>query len=421
VVIRTPSFQPSPSQRALGRNLALDLVAATGVGVTMALITALLPTIARRGGLEPIGLSFLAAAPFVANLLSAFAGRFGPRSAAQMSLLRGAGAASLLLLFVLPTAPVMIAVAFVFWISMAFGGPFHLRLWGAMYPARLVGRMVGFIGMGRAAAGALAAFGGGLIADRLGGPSAVAVAGVVGVVCALAYAGLRSRSAERPPSFSARGSIQALRERPLLGKVALAQGFYGGGLIAAVPLYALVHVDRLDLNLTDVGVIGILAAVSTTVSFPIWGAVADRHGGLWSLRLGSTLGVIGLIGYALAPHVAVLWVMAVGYGAASAAIDVGIASVVSDQTPLASRAAAMAGWNAITGARGIAAAFLMSALLQLGIVDVTSGLLVCAVSSAVGVVLFARVNPNAPEPVAEGAPEPASRRLRAPSPAAPSV
>jgi len=420
VVIRTPSFQPSPTQRALGRNLALDLVAATGVGVTMALITALLPTIARRGGLEPLGLSALAAAPFVANLLSAFAGRFGPRSSAQMALLRGGGAASLLLLFVWPIAPVMIAVAFVFWVSLSFGGPFHLRLWGAMYPARLVGRVVGFIGMGRAAAGALAAFGGGVVADRLGGPSAVAVAGGVGVACALAYAGLRSRSAERPPAFSARGSIRALRERPLLCKVALAQGFYGGGLIAAVPLYALVHVDRLDLRLSDVGVIGILAAVATTVSFPIWGAVADRHGGLWALRLGSSLGVIGLLGYAVAPHVAVLWVMAVGYGSAGAAIDVGIASIVSDQTPLASRAAAMAGWNAITGARGIVAAFLMSGLLQLGLVDVTSGLLLCAVSSAVGVVMFARVNPNAPEPVpAAPAPEPASRPVPARSPALP--
>jgi MFS transporter, DHA1 family, staphyloferrin B biosynthesis exporter len=399
VVFGSRSFKPSPSRRALGRNLALDLVAATGVGVTMALITALLPTIARRGGLEPIGLSALAAAPFLANLLSAFAGRFGPRSSAQMALLRGGGAASLLLLFVMPTAPVMIAVAFIFWMSLSFGGPFHLRLWGVMYPARLVGRMVGFIGMGRAAAGAIAAFTGGVIADRLGGPSAVALAGVVGVACALAYAGLRSRSTERPPSFSARGSIRALRERPLLGKVALAQGFYGGGLIAAVPLYALVHVDRLDLRLSDVGVIGILAAVATTVSFPIWGAVADRHGGLWALRLGSGLGVIGLLGYAVAPHVAVLWVMAIGYGAASAAIDVGIASVVSDQTPIASRAAAMAGWNAITGARGIVAAFLMSALLQLGVVNVTSGLLVCAASSAIGVLMFARVNPNPPEHV----------------------
>ena len=397
-MFRSPSFNPSPSRRALGRNLALDLVAATGVGVSMALVTALLPTIARRGGLEPLGLSALAAAPFVANLLSAFAGRIGPRSSAQLALIRGIGAASLLLVFVVPAAPVMIAVGFVFWMSLSFGGPFHLRLWGAMYPARLVGRIVGFIGMGRAAAGALAAFAGGIVADRLGGPSAVAIAGAVGVACALAYAGLRARSAERPPSYSARGSIRALRERPLLGKVALAQGFYGGGLIAAVPLYALVHVDRLDLRLSDVGVIGIMAAVATTISFPIWGAVADRHGGLWALRLGSSLGVIGLIGYALAPDVAILWVMAVGYGTASAAVDVGIASIVSDQTPLASRAAAMAGWNAITGARGIAAAFLMSALLQVGVVDVTSGLLLCAAASAVGVVLFARVNANSPSP-----------------------
>ena len=40
----------------------------------------------------------------------------------------------------------------------------------------------------------------------------------------------------------------------------------------------------------------------------------------------------------------------------------------------------------------------MSALLQFGVVDVTSGLLLCAVVSAVGVVLFARVNAEAPEP-----------------------
>jgi len=399
-VSRSLSVHPSPSRRALGRHLALDLTAAIGVGVTGALITALLPTIARRGGLEPLGLSALAAAPFVANLLGAFAGRYGPRSAPQLALLRGVGAASLLLLFVLPTPPVMIAVALVFWISLSFGGPFHLRLWGSLYPARLVGRIVGVIGMGRAAAGALAAFGGGVIADRLGGPTAVAMAGAVGAVCAVAYAGMRARSAERPPVFSARESIAALRERPVLGRVALAQGFYGGGLIAAVPLYALVHVDRLDLSLADVGVIGIVSAVATTIMFPVWGAVADRFGPLVPLRVGSTLGVLCLIGYAVAPNVVLLWAMAFAFGAASASIDVGITAIVSAQTPLASRAPAMAGWNAITGARGIAAAFLMSALLQLGVVDVTSGLFVCALSSAFGVLLFARVDPNAPASVA---------------------
>jgi MFS family permease len=249
--------------------------------------------------------------------------------------------------------------------------------------------VVGFIGSGRAAAGAIAALAGGLIADRLGGEQAVGLAGLVGVVCALAYAGFRAPNAPRPLSFSARDSIRALRERPILSRIALAQGFYGGGLIAAAPLYAIVNVDRLDLSLADVGIIGILTAGATTIFFLVWGAVADRRGPLVAMRLGSTLGLAALVAYALAPDVAVLWIAAVAAGAGSASIDVGIASIVSDHTTLASRSAAMAGWNAITGARGIVAAFAMAVLLEAGIVDVTIGLLLCAGVSAVGALLFA--------------------------------
>ena len=391
-----PSLHPTPSQRAIGRNLALDLVAAIGVGVTMALISALLPAIARRGGLEPLGLSALAAAPFVANFLGAFAGRLGPRSPRELAVIRGVGATSLVLLFFAPMPAVMVLVAVLFWLSVSFGGPFHLRLWGSMYPARVRGRMVGVIGMGRAAAGALAAFAGGIVADRLGGPTAVAIAGIIGIACAIAYAGLRSAFDERAPGFSARDSLRALRERPVLARMAIAQGFYGGGFIAAAPLYALIYVDRLDLSLADVGLIGILAAGSTTFAFPIWGAVADRFGALVALRIGGAIGLSSLVAYAIAPNVAFLWFGAVAAGLASASIDVGIAAVVSDQTPLASRSAAMAGWNAFTGARGIVAAFLMSALLQAGLVDVTSGLLVCAASSAIGVALYARTKPGVP-------------------------
>ena len=139
-----------------------------------------------------------------------------------------------------------------------------------------------------------------------------------------------------------------------------------------------------------------LSAASTTVAFLVWGAVADRHGPLMALRIGGAIGLTSLVAYAFAPHVAVLWFAAIAAGTASASIDVGIAAVVSDQTPLATRAAAMAGWNAFTGARGIVAAFLMSALLQLGVVDVTTGLLLCAASSAIGVALYARARPGVP-------------------------
>ncbi len=391
-MFRPSRLSTTSRQRAVGRNLALDLVASIGVGVSVALVTTLLPTIARRGGLDPIGLAALAAAPFIANLLGAFAGRVGPRSRRQLALIRGAGAASLLVLAVFAAAPVMIAVSIVFWLSLSLSGPFYLRLWGSMYPARILGRVVGFLGSGRAAAAAVAALAGGLLADQLGGETAVALAGLVGLVCAFAYAGLRSPDTERPPAFSARDSFRALRERPVLTRIALAQGFYGGGLIAAVPLYAIVNVDRLDLSLSDVGIIGILTAGATTLSFLAWGALADRRGPLVAMRLGTALGLAALVAYALAPHVAVLWIAAVAAGAGSASIDVGIASIVSDHTSLASRAAAMAGWNAITGARGIVAAFTMSILLQLGFVDVTTGLLLCSAVTAIGVVLYARAS-----------------------------
>jgi sugar phosphate permease len=293
----------------------------------------------------------------------------------------------------------MILVSLVAWLSISFGSPFHLRLWGAMYPARRRGRIVGVIGTGRAAAGALAALAGGLIADQLGGPTALAIAGAVGAACAIAYAGFHAAAASDPPVFSARESIQALRDRPVLGRVAIAQGFYGGGFIAAAPLFALIYVDRLDLSLADVGVIGILTAASTTISFMAWGVVSDRSGPLAAMRIGTSLGLAGLLLYAVAPAVAVLWVASILVGAASSSIDVGIAAVVSEHTPLASRSAAMAGWNAITGARGIVAAFLMSALLQLGVVDVTTGLLLCAGATGIGVALYVRA--EAHEPVAE--------------------
>jgi MFS transporter, DHA1 family, staphyloferrin B biosynthesis exporter len=389
-VVHRPSLHPSPTQRAVGRNLTLDLIAAVGVGVSTAVINSLLPTIARRGGLEPIGLSALAAAPFIANFLGIWAGRFGPRTPKQLALTRGVGMAALVALLFVATPLVMIVVAVVFWISLSFGGPFQLRLWGAMYPPRILGRVVGVIGTGRAAAGGIAALAGGLVADQFGGPLAVAIAGVVGVLCAFAYAGFRAGEAAPPPRFSARDTIRVLRERPILGRLALAQGFYGGGLIAAAPLYALVYVDRLNLSLADVGVIGILTAAATTVSSLIWGVVSDRRGARVVLRVGTAIGLISLVVYAFAPQVVFLWIASIAGGTSGASIDVGLAAVMSDNTPMSARSAASAGWNAITGVRGIFAAFLMSALLQIGLVNVTTGLLLCAASTAVGVYLYGR-------------------------------
>ena len=139
----------------LWRNLALDLSVAVGIGTTTALVGALLPTVARREGLAPLGLAALAAAPFLANFLSVFTGRWGPRTPRQLAAIRMVGAALLITLAFLPIPWMKIPVAIAFWISVAFGLPYQLRLWGTMYPGRIRGRVIGLIGTGRAAAAGL--------------------------------------------------------------------------------------------------------------------------------------------------------------------------------------------------------------------------------------------------------------------------
>jgi MFS family permease len=374
-------------------NLGLDVAGAVGIGVTGALVSVLLPTIVRQRGVDSLGLAALAALPFVANMLSAYAGRFGPRTPRQLAAMRGVGAAALLVLLVAPLPPAMLVVVLVFMLSQSFSNPFQMRLWGALYPSRVLGRVLGVVGMSRASAAALAALAGGLIADRLGVPVVIAAAGLLGFASALAYGFQRAGSTDPPVRFSGRESLRALREHPALGRLALAQGFFGGGQIAAVPLYALVHVDRLHLSLAAVGLVGIAISAATTISYPVWGLVSDRLGPIVALRAGGVIGIASLAAYALAPSVEVLLLAAIALGVANASVDVGLGAFISAEVPLGRRSAAQAGWNAITGVRGIGAAFAGSALLSLGLVSVTGGLLLCAVLAAIGVVLFFRVHP----------------------------
>jgi len=382
-----------PAPGALRRNLVLDVGAAVGVGVTTALVVSLLPTVARRGGLDPVGLALLAAAPFVANLLALFSGRIGPRTPRQLAFTRAAGAMLLLLIVLLPVPLVLTAVSLGFWISISFATPLQQRMWGAMYPARERGRLIGMVQTGKAAAAGAAVLLGGIVADRIGGLAVVALAGLVGAICATAAGGFRAPLAADTPVFSARECWAAFSSRPALRRVGTAQAFFGGGLIAAAPLYALVQVDRLHLSLAAVGVIGIVASVATVVSCLAWGALADRRGGLSAIQLGSILGFVSLIVYAMAPSVGFVLVAAACVGLANASTDVGISSVLGEHTTLEDRAAAMAGFNALTGARGIVAPFLAAILVQTGAVNVTGALLLCALSTGVGMVLYFRLTP----------------------------
>jgi MFS family permease len=370
------------------RNVALDSLLAVGGGVTLAVVGGLLPSIARQAGLVPLGIALLASAPYLGNLLSALSGRIGPQGTRGFAGLRVTGALLLVAVALAPNPALIVLVVGLFWLAWAFGVPYQSRLWGAMYPADIRGRAIGILGMAKAAAAGVAALAVGVIADWLGAPLAVSLAGVVGAACALAALGLRSAGPLPVRVFSPREAVHALVSRRPLKRIVLAQGFFGGGQIAAAPLYALVYVDRLHLTLADVGMIAVLTAIATTSSYVAWGALVDRHGPMLGLRSAAAFGVLSLALYAVAPDVRLLWFAAIAAGLSNAAIDIGIQGALAVHTPLEDRAAAMAGWNAVTGARGVLVPLVATTLVQVGAVDLTTGLLLCLVPAIIGLVLY---------------------------------
>lgn len=390
----SPGIAPGPTPSSLRRNLSLDLAASVGVGITMALMGTILPSVARRQGLDPLGLAILAASPFLANLLGAFAGRIGPRSQRQFGIMRALGALCLVLMFVMPVPQLLAVVAFGYWITSAFGVPIQHRLWGAMYPAHERGRLLGVVATGRTAAAGVAALAGGIIADRIGGLPAIAIGGAIGAMLALSTTRIRATLPEAGAAYSFRDTWSAYKRVPALRRVAWAQVFYGGGLIAAGPLYALVMVDRLSLSMGEIGTIGVVSAIAATGSCLIWGHLADRFGGISIIQVGTVLGALSIVCYAVAPSILFIWVAAALVGLANSAMEMGWPNMLADHTSMADRAKVAAGLNALTGARGLIAPFLGTLLVQAGVLSVTAALVLCALATAAGALLYLGMRPS---------------------------
>ena len=123
-----------PMDTAVRRNLSFDLTSWVGFGITSALLGTMLPAIARREGIDPVGVAILAAIPYGASLLAVTAGRIGPRVPAALAALRMIGAIGLALVLLGSGVVWVVAAASIFWLAHMFGMPTQQRLWGIVYP-----------------------------------------------------------------------------------------------------------------------------------------------------------------------------------------------------------------------------------------------------------------------------------------------
>ena len=381
---------PRPS--TLQRNLALDLWSAAGLGTTMAIVAVLLPSVARREGLDSMGLAALAALPFLASILTLFAGRFSPRTPGRLAVLRAAGALGLLAVLVAPH-PILIAVAtFGFWISFALGAPLQQRIWATVYPSADRGRLLGYVGTGRFAAGTIALLAITVAATTSGWVPILAVVAAVGAISSLAVSRMSVPGVERSQEFSATGSIRAVIGQPMLRRIATAQLLFGAGLVAAPALIAMVHIDRLGLDIEAIALAGLISYLSTTVTIGLWGRLASRSGALVTISAGTLIGTVAIAMYAFAPDFATVIIATLLLGTTMAAVNAAWPLLIAEHAATDDQAAVAAGLNSIMGLRGLITPFLVMAPVQAGIVNETGGLLICLAATGAGALLYARLS-----------------------------
>jgi hypothetical protein len=389
--VRLPEAAGLPTPTTLQRNAGLDLVAALGLGTSMAVVSAILPAVARREGLDALGLAALAALPFLASLLSLLAGRIGPQTPVGLAIFRGAGSAGLLLVLMAPH-PVFIALAtFGFWAAMSLGGPLQQRLWATLYPSIARGRVLGIIGSGRSAA-AMAALFAFTFASGAGWLAIVAVVALVGIVSATATSRLTVEGGVAGAGYSARESVATVMRLPRLRSITLAQLVFGSGMVAAPALIAMVQVDRLGLGIGDVALAGLMGSFATTLTFGAWGRLASRTGALTTMTIGTMLGTVAMAGFAVAPDLEGIILASTLLGAAGAAIDVSWPLLIADHAGRHEQSAAAAGLGAIMGLRGLVLPFVIIAPVHAGLLDETGGLLICMLAAGAGALMYVRLS-----------------------------
>ncbi len=221
----------------------------------MAVVGALLPSVARRRASTRMGLAVFAALPFLTSLLSLLAGRIGPRTphASAPSVAPWAPPASCSSL--VAPQPLFIALAMLgFWLAMvARRAHAAAHLDAASTPRASRGRLLGIVGSGRSLATMAALLAFTLAAARAGWLAIVAVVAIVGIVAGLAPSRLdaghrpgdrqlRRRgvhphgpaSAHAAPHHRSRSSSSAAAWWPLPA------------------LIAMIQVDRLGLSIGDI-------------------------------------------------------------------------------------------------------------------------------------------------------------------------
>jgi MFS family permease len=142
------------------------------------------------------------------------------------------------------------------------------------------------------------------------------------------------------------------RNRPFMVFLAL-NVLFGCGTLIGSPLYAVVQVNRLEMNYTEVGYLNLVQSITWLLGFFFWGRITDRRGPIWVLVISMLCGAMLPFGFMVAQSAWWLVPAFIGQGLLLGGFDLGFtntAIAIADRKRLEVYFAAV---HMVSGARGI--------------------------------------------------------------------
>lgn len=352
-------------------NFNVDLLGALCFGVFFAAAVSFVPVVLRRLGATEGMLAFYTTSTYFGSFLSLFSLMFLRRfPSLPFALTTWTIGRGFFLATALVTGPVgMLFLTSLFWVAEGLPGPAYTQLMQRVYPAPYRGRAMSAVRWGMAMALVITTPLAGWALELVGYQVVFPLAACLALASLVLFSRLRLSPAatQSQPTLSMRRMFGIIHQDRRFSTYLLALTVFGLGGLAALPLYPIVQVSRLNLSYAFIGYLGLAQSVAWMLGLTVWGRWLDRLGPMWLLRVCLLINAIVPFTYAVAWSGWLLLPAFIAQGLVSGAFDLAILNASIQMAPSDRVVEYNALQTTVIGLRGMIGPWLGALILALGV------------------------------------------------------
>ncbi len=375
------------------RNLTFDFASAIFYGVYLSAINTFVPVIARRLGASALLLAFITAAPAVGNIIAVLASHYlqnrrkMPFMVAAWTIGRGL---FVLMPFIVAPAPFVLIVV-MHWLIVSLSVTGYVEVMRAIYPAAIRGRAMAYVRVGFTACATIMTPLFGQLLDVWSYQVLFPIAAICGVLSGLSFGQVTYEESVAEKRTDLLEPWRIFWRDARYRDYSIAFMLCGFGYLLIAPLIPILLVDELQLNYSQVGLLGMINSIFWMAFYVVWGRSVDRRGGLWTVKINLFLTAFIALAFGLAYDI---WFVAVAYiitGITVAGTDLGWMNAIMQFARKEEIGHYTALHAFLVGVRGIVAPLLGTVLMAIPFIGLRGVFLISAALVLLGWWLMRRV------------------------------